>query len=395
MPKVGIEPTIPREHEFESCAYASSATPASIPSILIPIQKVKMKLGIIGLPQSGKTTVFNALTGTNTPPIASAGRIEVHTAVVDVPDPRVDALSAMFKPKKTIFAKVTYADIAGLEGGTAKNGISGTLLNQLTQMDGFLHVIRCFEDENIPHPSGSLDPERDLNAMESELLLNDMIAVERKLDRLKEERKKGGTDKVLNERQTNLFERLYEILSRETPLREADIPVEDEKNLSGFGLLTRKPILILLNLGEGQAVPLIQPTHPCNQVSLQGKLEMEIAQLPVEDARLFMAEYNIEEPSLNRMIRLSYDLLNLQSFFTVGEDEVRAWTVKRGASAHQAAGEIHTDLQKGFIRAEVVTYNDLVNLGGMAEARAKGRLRLEGKDYILQDGEIMHVRFNL
>jgi GTP-binding protein YchF len=354
-----------------------------------------MKLGIIGLPQSGKTTIFNALTGTNTPPTASAGRIEVHTAVVDVPDMRIDTLSAMFKPKKTMYAKVTYADIAGLESGAAKSGISGTLLNQLTQMDGFLHVLRCFEDGNIPHPSGSVDPARDLNAMEGELLLNDMIAVERKLERLKDERKKGGTDKVQNERQTSLFERLFEILSQEIPLRDAEISAEDEKQLSGFGLLTRKPILILLNLGEGQSVPQIQPAHPCIQVSLQGKLEMEIAQLSPEDAAIFMAEYNIEEPSLNRMIRLSYDLLNQQSFFTVGEDEVRAWTVRRGATAHQAAGEIHSDLQKGFIRAEVVSYDDLVGLGGMAEARSKGKLRLEGKEYLVQDGEIMHVRFNI
>lgn len=354
-----------------------------------------MKLGIIGLPQSGKTTIFNALTGAQTPPTASAGRIEIHTAVVDVPDPRVDTLSAMFKPKKTIYARVTYADIAGLEGGSAKQGISGTLLNQLTQMDGLLHVIRCFPNENVPHPSGSVNPQNDLQAMESELLLNDLIAVERKLERLTEERKKGGTDKVLNERQTTLFEKLNESLSREIPLREAGISAEEEKQLSGFGLLTLKPMLTLLNLGEGQSEPSLHSPHPCHQVALQGKLEMEIAQLPDEDRKVFMEEYHITEPSLNRMIRVSYDLLNLQSFFTVGEDEVRAWTVNRGASALQAAGEIHSDLQKGFIRAECVTYDDLVGLGGMAEARAKGKLRLEGKDYILQDGEIMHVRFNL
>ena len=207
------------------------------------------------------------------------------------------------------------------------------MLNQLTQMDGFLHVLRCFDDENIPHPAGSVDPQRDLETMEGELLLNDMIAVERKLERLKEERKKGGTDKVVNERQTSLFERLFEILSQEIPLRDVEISAEDEKQLSGFGLLTRKPMLILLNLGEGQNAPQIHPVHPCIQVSLQGKLEMEIAQLPPEDAVLFMEEYGIEEPSLNRMIRLSYDLLNQQSFFTVGEDEVRAWTVRRGATA--------------------------------------------------------------
>ena len=354
-----------------------------------------MKLGIIGLPQSGKTTIFNALTRGNTPTTASAGRMEVHTAVVDVPDPRVDRLSAMFEPKKTIYAKVTYADIAGLEGGAAKSGLSGSLLNQLTQMDGLIHVVRCFENVNVPHPSGSVDPARDVTEMDSELLLNDLIAVERKLERLTEERKKGGADKILNERQTALFQRLHETLSSETPLRLSTISTEEDKLLSGFGLLTRKPLLLLLNLGEGQAAPEVKPAHSCPVVSLQGKLEMEIAQLPPEDAALFMQEYGIQELSLNKMISLSYDLLELQSFFTVGDDEVRAWTVKRGATAHEAAGEIHTDLQKGFVRAEVVAYQDLVDLGGLAEARAKGKLRLEGKDYVVQDGEIVHIRFNV
>jgi len=354
-----------------------------------------MKLGIIGLPQSGKTTIFNALTRGHAPTTASAGRMEVHTAVVDVPDPRVDRLSALFKPKKTIYAKVTYADIAGLEGGAAKSGLSGSLLNQLTQMDGLIHVVRCFENVNVPHPSGSVDPARDVTAMDSELLLNDLIAVERKLERLTEERKKGGADKILNERQTALFQRLHETLSSETPLRLSTISTEEDKLLSGFGLLTRKPLLLLLNLGEGQAAPEVKPAHSCPVVSLQGKLEMEIAQLPPEDAALFMQEYGIQELSLNKMISLSYDLLELQSFFTVGDDEVRAWTVKRGATAHEAAGEIHTDLQKGFVRAEVVAYQDLVDLGGLAEARAKGKLRLEGKDYVVQDGEIVHIRFNV
>jgi len=354
-----------------------------------------MKLGIIGLPQSGKTTIFNALTRGHAPTTASAGRMEVHTAMVDVPDPRVDRLSALFKPKKTIYAKVTYADIAGLEGGAAKSGLSGSLLNQLTQMDGLIHVVRCFENVNVPHPSGNVDPARDVSAMDTELLLNDLIAVERKLERLTEERKKGGADKILNERQTALFQRLHETLSSETPLRLSTISTEEDKLLSGFGLLTRKPLLLLLNLGEGQAAPEVKPAHSCPVVSLQGKLEMEIAQLPPEDAALFMQEYGIQELSLNKMISLSYDLLELQSFFTVGDDEVRAWTVKRGATAHEAAGEIHTDLQKGFVRAEVVAYQDLVDLGGLAEARAKGKLRLEGKDYVVQDGEIVHIRFNV
>ncbi len=352
-----------------------------------------MKLGIIGLPQSGKTTLFNALTRGNTPTTASAGRIEIHQAVVDVPDPRVDKLSAMFKPRKTIYAKVTYADIAGLEAGAAKTGISGQLLNQLAQMDGFIHVVRCFADENVPHPSGSVNPARDAEAMESELLLNDLVTVERKLEKLVDERKKGGTDKVLNARQSELFERLHKTLSENKPLRGMEFDAEELKELASFGLLSRKPILIAFNLGEGQSVPDISVDHP--SVFLQGKLEMEIAQLSPEDAAVFMQEYGIEEPSLNRMIRLSYELLQQQSFFTVGEDEVRAWTVQRGASAQEAAGAIHTDLQKGFIRAEVVAYDDLTSLGSMNEAKAKGKFRLEGKEYPVKDGDIVHIRFNV
>jgi ribosome-binding ATPase len=352
-----------------------------------------MKLGIIGFPQSGKTTIFNALTRGNAPTTASAGRIEIHTAVVDVPDPRVDRLSAMFKPRKTIYAKVTYADIAGVDSGAAKSGFAGPLLNQLSQMEGLIHVVRCFMDENVPIASGSVDPTRDIASMNGELLLNDLIAVERKLDRLVEERKKGGTDKVLNERQTTLFSRLHEILSAEKPLRGVEISAEEEKFLSGFGLLTRKPILVLLNLGEGQPAPEVPAGSPV--VALQGKLEMEIAQLPPEDADAFMSEYGITELSLNRMISVSYDLLDQQSFFTVGEDEVRAWTTRRHATAVEAAGEIHTDLAHGFVRAEVVAYQDLIELGGMTEAKAKGKLRLEGKEYVVKDGDIVHIRSSL
>jgi ribosome-binding ATPase len=362
-------------------------------SIITPTTKVKMKLGIIGLPQSGKTTIFNALTRGDTPTTASAGRIEVHTAVVDVPDPRVDKLSAMFKPRKTVYAKVTYTDIAGLEDGAAKSGISGQLLNQLAQMDGFLHIVRCFESELVPHPAGSVDPARDLDTMLTELLLNDLVAVERKLERLVDERRKGGSDKTVVERQIALFERLQATLSENQPLRKSEFTPDEVKELSSYGLLTRKPILTVFNLGEGQAAPNMELDH--KSVALQGRLEMEIAQLPPEDAAIFMDEYGIEELSLNRMIGLSYDLLQQQSFFTVGEDEVRAWTTRRGAPALEAAGEIHTDLQKGFIRAEVVSYPDLVELGGMNEAKAKGKLRLEGKEYPVKDGDIVHIRFNL
>ena len=352
-----------------------------------------MKLGIIGLPQSGKTTLFNALTRGDAPTTASAGRFEVHTAVVDVPDERVTNLSAMFNPRKTIYAKVTYADIAGLEAGSAKSGISGQLLNQLAQMDGFILVVRAFESDLVMHPSGSVDPQRDVESMLGELLLNDLIAVERKLERLADEKRKGGTDKAINERQTILFTRLNEALNENTPLRKLDFSLEEQKELSSYGLLTRKPVLVVFNLGEGQSMPKMELELPT--VALMGKLEMEIAQLPPEDAAIFMEEYGIRELSLNKMISLSYDLLQVQSFFTVGEDEVRAWETRIGATAQESAGEIHTDLMRGFVRAEVVAYDDLISLGSMAEAKAKGKFRLEGKEYIVKDGDIVHIRSSL
>ena len=352
-----------------------------------------MKLGIIGLPQSGKTTIFNALTRGDAPTTASAGRFEVHTAVVDVPDPRVTKLSGMFNPKKTIYAKVTYADIAGLEAGSAKSGISGQLLNQLSQMDGFILVVRAFESGVVMHPSGSVDAKRDVESMLSELLLNDLIAVERKLERLADEKKKGGTDKALNEKQTVLFTRLIEALNEGTPLRKLEYSNEELKELSSYGLLSRKPVLVGFNMSENQSAPEFELDVP--SVALMGKLEMELGQLPADDAAMFMEEYGIKELSLNKMISLSYELLQVQSFFTVGEDEVRAWETKIGATAQESAGEIHTDLSRGFVRAEVVAYDDLISLGSMNEAKAKGKLRLEGKEYLVKDGDIVLIRSSL
>ena len=356
-----------------------------------------MQLGIIGLPQSGKTTVFNALTRGNQPTGAITGKIEVHTAVVDVPDTRVDTLSSMFNPKKTIYAKVTYADIAGLDGSAGQSGISGTLLNQLTQMSGFLQVVRCFEDENVPHQAGSINPQRDIETMESEFIINDLIMVERKQERLQDEyRKGGGRDKTVIKREIDLFERLHEALNEEKPLRDLGLTEEEEKDLSGYGFLSQKPMLLILNVSEGQAAPQVVYNHAQSAIiSLQGKLEMDIAQLPDEDAAMFMEEYGISEPTLNKMIQASYNLLGLMSFFTVGEDEVRAWTVQKGATAPIAAGVIHTDLQKGFIRAEVINNVELIELGSMAEAKNKGKYRLEGKDYLVKDGDILNIRFNV
>jgi GTP-binding protein YchF len=355
-----------------------------------------MRLGIIGLPQSGKTTIFNALTHGEQPLTSNGGVFEVHTGVVDVPDTRIDILAHLFNPDRTVHAKVTYADIAGLDG-KANRGVSGPLLNQLTQMDGFVHVVRCFENPSVAHSLGNLGAMRDIQVLDAELLLNDLIIVEHKIERLEEERpRNGGKDKSQIERESALFQRLQGALSEEIPLRDLDWSPEEERMLSGYGFLTRKPVLIVLNLGEGQDPPEVSYDHKRSAVvDLQGKLEMDIAQLPPEEAEVFLDEYGIAEPGLERVIRLSYDLLGLIPFFTVGEDEVRAWTVHRGSTALEAAGAIHSDLQKGFIRAEVIAWDDLVDLGSLAEGRAKGKLRLEGKDYLVKDGEIMHVRFNV
>ena len=357
-----------------------------------------MQLGIIGLPQSGKTTLFNALTRGNAPTGISGGKVEIRTAVVDVPDERVEKLSALFQPKKIVYAKVTYADIAGLEGKASEKGISGPLLNTLSQMDGFIHVVRHFSNPSVPHAAGSVDPLRDLADMETELILNDLILVERKLDRLSEERKRGGIgrDKVLVEHETEFFEKLQKILSDEIPLRQETFSEDEEKMLSSYGLLSLKPQLIVINQSEDQSpIEVDTPFARTRVICMPAKLEMEIAQLPPEDAKMFLEDYGIAEPSLNRFIKLSFDLLGQLSFFTAGEKEVHAWMVSLGAAAPEAAGVIHSDMEKGFIRAEVIPCDTLVELGGFAEGRQHGKLRLEGKKYIVQDGDVLTIRFNV
>jgi len=311
----------------------------------------------------------------------------VHTAVIDVPDPRVDRLVEIFKPKKVVHAKVTYADVAGLEGKAAQGGISGPLLNTLSQMDGFIHVVRHFTNPSVPHAEGEVDPRRDLANMEAELILNDMILVDRKLERLEEELRKGGKgrDKGLVEREHTLFEKISGLLSEEIPLRHESFSEDERKMLSSYGFLSIKPTPIEIET----------PYANTKVVCMPAKLEMEIAQLPPDEAEVFLDEYGIEEPSLNRFIRFSYELLGLISFFTGAEKEVHAWTVERGANAREAAGAIHSDMEKGFIRAEVVSVEDLVELGGYAEARGQGKLRLEGKNYIVQDGDVLTIRFNV
>lgn len=358
-----------------------------------------MKLGIIGLPGAGKTTIFNALTRGDAPTGRNmGGRFDVLTAVVDVPDERVDRLSALFSPRKTTYAQVTYTDVAGLQKGMGENGgLAGPLLNHLAGLDGFVHVVRAFEDEMLPHPDGSVDPLRDLQALDTELLLNDLVVVEGKLERLAEGLQKGALkNRAEALAEQALFDRLHAALSDEMPLRDLQLEPAEEKALRGYGLLTLKPVLVVFNIDDDQEEVAVDYPHARSAVvNLRGRLEAELAQLPAGDVALFMEEYGISELGLNRVIRLSYDLLGLLSFYTVGEDEVRAWRVRREATAVEAAGAIHSDLARGFIRAEVIGVDELLDLGGMAGARAAGRLRLEGKQYQVRDGEIVHVKFNV
>ncbi len=360
-----------------------------------------MELGIIGLPSSGKTTVFNALTGADRPTtVASSGRLELYSMVVDVPDVRVDTLSKLYTPRKTTYAKVTFTDIGGLDQDLGKTGLTGELRNKIAPMDAFVHVVRAFENDLVPHLSGSIDPQRDVATLDNEFLLADMVTVENRLARIEEGLHKGARGderKALLENQ-ELFQRLQAALNADIPLRDLDLTPEEVAGLRGFSLLTLKPVLVLLNAGEDPIDPAQVLTYNHKQstvLAMQGKLEMEISQLSPEEAADFMEEFGITELARTRVIQASYKLVGLQSFFTVGEDEVRAWNVRVGAHAQEAAGVIHTDLARGFIRAEVISYADHIAEGTITAARKAGKVRLEGKDYIVQDGDIIHVRFSI
>jgi GTP-binding protein YchF len=357
-----------------------------------------MRLGLVGFEASGKTTLFNALTRSHLPTggLEGAGRVEIHNAAVDVPEPRLQPLTELYKPKKTTYAKVTYADIGGLAVGAGKQGLPGPLLNTLSQMDGLLLVLRAFNADAVPHPLESVDPARDLAALKAEFLLHDMLTVERRLGRLEEESERGGRDRGTVEREMDLFRRAMVTLEADRPLREAQFSQAEQTVFKGFGLVSLIPTLVLVNLGEGQAMPDLGPDADGQPtMGLQGELEMEIAQLPPEEEPAFMQEYGLEQPGRERVIRASYEHLGLISFFTVGEDEVRAWTLPARSTCLDAAGVIHTDLARGFIRAEVIPWDVLLEVGGLVEARKQGKLRVEGRDGTVADGDIVHVRFNL
>lgn len=362
-----------------------------------------MRIGIIGLPNSGKTTIFNVLTGGRAPTTAYAGgAFQVHTAVVAVPDGRVDALSDMYQPQKTTYARVEFADIAGLSGAEERSrsvSLSGELVNAIGNNDALLHVVRVFQDDSVPHPLQTVDPLRDIVMLDTELLLSDLSKIENRLERLAASLKRGkGFPTYEDEKhEYELLSRLQPLVEQGAPLRDVTLTPEEEKRLRGFQFLSAKPVLIVLNLGDDDVAPGVDYAHQKSAVtSIQGRLEMDIAQLETdEDRAMFMAEYGLSELSVARIVRQSYELLGRMNFFTVGEDEVRAWEANRGATALECAGIIHTDLARGFIRAEVVTYADLMAAGSQAAARAHGRVRLEGKEATIHDGDIIVIRFNL
>lgn len=368
---------------------------------------MSLQLVIVGLPQSGKTTVFNALTQAEAATGQfSTGEEEPNLATVKVPDTRLDVLTTMFNPKRTVPADVQYYDVAGVAKGIHEQGMSGRLLGFLSQGAALVHVVRAFEDPAVPHPEGSVDPLRDIETMSLELTFSDLGLIEKRLQRLESGIPKlRGAEREMNEREAAVLSRLREALEDGVPIRAVELQPEDAKLLRGFGFLSAKPLLILLNLSDEMIGTRAQALKgeaesrfggPGIMIdAIAGKIEAEIARLDEDDARLFLDDLGIAETGRERVIQRSYELLGLISFFTVGPDECRAWTINRGTPAVEAAGAIHTDIQRGFIRAEVVSYDDLIETGGLPEARKAGKLRLEGKTYIVQDGDIAHFLFNV
>ena len=355
-----------------------------------------MRLGLVGLPMSGKTTLFNALTGASRPTSAGApGKLDVQVAVVDVPDLRLDHLTDLFNPQKKVAAKITFADIAGLSKGISEGGLSGQFRTELSQMDGYLQVIRVFEDPSVPHLEETIDPQRDLETLDTEFLLSDMVVVENRMTRLQEEMDRGK-DRDRNAKELAFFETLKNALEEATPLRDLNLSQDDIRALRGYGFLTLKPRIIVLNLGDQPAgATILDDIGDAEVLSINAQIEAEIAELDPEEAQIFLEEYQLDEPARDRIIHQSYTMMHVQTFFTVGDDEVRAWPHPIGATAQEAAGEIHSDLERGFIRAEIVPWDVLLEHGGLSEVRKVGKLQVEGKDYIMKDGDVMSVRFNV
>ncbi|OGN89149.1 MAG: redox-regulated ATPase YchF [Chloroflexi bacterium RBG_13_46_14] len=364
-----------------------------------------MEIGIIGLPQSGRTIVFNALTEGGSSGRASSGTA-AHIGTAVVPEPRLEVLAGIFHPGKVTYPSVTYIDIgASLKDMAQDKGIGGKLLNQLSQVDALINVVRAFKNDAVPHTEGSLDVERDITNMNLELIFSDLVILERRLSRLGESLKAARqAERAGILREQEAIGRIKADLEQDIPVREMNLTEEEKRMLSGYQLLSAKPLVIAVNIGEEQlpeADNLIQAWNSKFKgekravTAICGELEMELTRLDGEAAEEFRSEYGLKESGSERIIRLSYDLLGLISFFTTGSDEVKAWSVKEDTEAMKAAGKIHTDLEKGFIRAEVISYDDFIKCGSMAEAKKQGLIRLEGKTYPVKDGDLITVLFNV
>jgi GTP-binding protein YchF len=366
-----------------------------------------MQIAIVGLAGAGKTTVFNTLTRGHAE-TGGFGGLQLNVGVVEVPDERLDRLAEIFKPKKIVHADVTYVDLpappASSEGRVGTEELPAEHLARLRESDALLHVVRAWDDAAHPHPSGSVDARRDLEQLDLEFILADLALVDRRLERLSTTGRHGtAAERESNEREEAVLHRLKEALEAGRPIRDVPLETDEEKAIRGFRFLTQKPVLVLLNVGESDlpgaadrvAAVAADYRHERSLVdALSAKIEMELGELDADEAQAFMEELGLAESALDRVIALSYRLLGLVSFLTAGPDEVRAWPIPEGSTAVDAAGTIHTDLARGFIRAETVAYDDLVTLGSTAEARRAGRLRSEGKTYRVRDGDVIEVLFS-
>jgi len=359
-------------------------------------------IGIIGLAKSGKTAVFNALT---------RGRADMegqalHMGVTKVPEPRLERLAGILHPERVVPAEVRYIDAGASVGGLVKDkGVSGQLLTQLSSVDALVNVVRAFTDESIPHVEGSLDAERDIATMDLELAFSDLSIIERRLERIGESLK--GAKQPERQgliREQGMLAKIKAELESDIPIRKLVLTADEVRAIANYQFLTAKPLLIVVNIGEEQLSQAASLEERLNSscagtkrgvITICGKLEMELAQLDNSAAEEFRAEFNMKESGLDRVIRLSYELLGLISFFTTVSGEVKCWSIRKGTGALRAAGKIHSDMERGFIRAEVISYDDLVKCGSLAEARKRGLIRLEGKTYIVQDGDVITFLFNV
>lgn len=360
--------------------------------------------GIVGLPNVGKSTLFNAITQAGA---ESANypfcTIDPNVGIVEVPDERLDKLTELVKPKKTIPTAFEFTDIAGIvEGASKGEGLGNKFLSHIRQVDAISHVVRCFADDNITHVSGGVNPLRDIEVINLELILADLESVDKRIGRVAKLAKSKDKEAVA---ELPVLEQLKEAFENEKPARSIDFNEDEMKIVKQMHLLTSKPVLYVANVseedvsaGDNNYVKQVRDFaagENSNVIVISAKIEEEIAELEGEEKQMFLEELGIEESGLDQLIRAAYTLLGLETYFTAGEQEVRAWTYRNGTKAPQAAGIIHTDFERGFIRAETVSYEDLLDAGSMGVARERGRVRLEGKEYIVQDGDVIHFRFNV